>query len=163
MIQQSPADDLAILNPPAIKLTLAGVDVVCREYGFIEELKLRNISQPFIDDLMLLLINSDANSGDIDVREMDAVLAKHFDAIGVLMAHAINQPVEFVNALNIADGNLLLNAWWSANGPFFTRCVLTYVRSVKAKSQKAAGQMCTQPLSPTGTAPNESANIPTGN
>lgn len=157
MAKQAGADDLAVLNPPEIKLTLAGINVVCREYGFVEELELRSISQPFIDDLIVLIGRAEM----ISVRDTEALVIKHISAVKVMIARSVDQPVEWVNKLNKADGKTLMDGWWSANGPFFMRCATDYARSAVVTQRLVDGLTFMQRSLQAGTKQSTSENTPT--
>lgn len=135
-MKQSPSDDLAVLNPPVITEIIGGRHVTCREYGFIEELEMRSISQPFIDDLMEVMRNTEVSQRDIDL-----LIAKHLGAVQQMVARSADIDLGFIQSLSPKDGRLLLSMWWGANGPFFITCATDYLLSelVAQKIRGAAG------------------------
>ena len=155
----NPEEDLAVLNPPELKDTIAGREIVCREYGFIEELELRPISQPFIDDLMLVMRDT-----EITQRDIDLLVAKHLSAVQKMVAVSAGIDEPFIAGLKPQDGKRLLAMWWSANGPFFVTCATDYLLSAqvtkKVRKQMVDGLMSGQPLSPTDTTQTESDTTP---
>lgn len=135
------ADDLSILKPAVCKGVVAGKEITCREYGFIEELELRSVSQPFIDDLY----ESIKSNEKMTKRKDDILIAKHIHAIQVLVAKSADVEVEWVRSLNRIEGQKLFILWWNANGPFFIGCASDYLRSQLAEKAKGAGQTSTPP------------------
>lgn len=138
---KSGADDLTALNPKICTGTISGKTITCREYGFIEELELRYLSQPFIDDLCESIKSSEKNTK----RGDDLLVAKHIHAIQTLVAKSADVEVDWVRSLNRSEGQKLFNLWWSANGPFFIGCATDYLRSQLLAKMKDAGQISTQP------------------
>jgi hypothetical protein len=159
------ADDLQILHPEKTAV-IAGTEITCREYAFIEELELRPLTQPIIDGMIDLL-----NSKDFSDRELDLLIANNIKAAQQLMAISAGVEVEFVRSLNQADGRQLYALWWGVCGPFFVTCAKDYVVSKRmAAAQRlilakkmADGQTSMQPLSHTGTIPAESEATLTDN
>lgn len=156
----APTDDLAVMHPPVIKDTLGGREVTCREYGFIEELELRSISQPFIDDLMDVMSRTEVSQRDIDL-----LVAKHLGAVQQMVAKSADVDLVFIESLSPKDGRQLLAMWWSANGPFFITCATDYLLSdlvaQKVRTAAADGLMSGQPSSPQDTTQTESVATPT--
>lgn len=142
--------DLAILNPPVISDTVGGRQVTCREYGFIEELELRAVSQPFIDDLMQAL-----KTTEVAQRDIDLLVAKHHAAVQQMVAKSADVDLAFLQGLKPTEGRKLIAMWWSANGPFFITCATDYVLSdlvaQKVKARMVDGLMSGLPSSPTDT------------
>lgn len=117
------ADDLEILHPER-ELQIAGVKITMREYGFVEGMRLAGAAAPVVHDLAAL---SGANVAGslLEYANLQAVFAKHVDAIVGMVAQACDQPVEWVSKLQPVDGENLLLTWWAVNGPFFVRRVIT--------------------------------------
>ncbi|HBO4355100.1 TPA: hypothetical protein L4U31_002858 [Pseudomonas aeruginosa] len=136
-------DDLQVLHPD-ITVTVAGQSLVVREYGFVEGLQLRPRVQPLLDDLYALL-----KGEALELEQIVVVLGKHAELTIQLVAQAANVDVGFVQSLNQVDGQRLLMAWWTANGPFYVRGQAERVQ-VEAAVEKArlhAGATSTQPSS----------------
>ena len=112
-------DDLNVLHPEQ-SFKLAGRDIVVREYGFIEGLRLRPLTQPIIDALYELIPNQGTAP---ELEDILGVLAVHDEALVELMSVAADVEVEWIEQLNQDDGYTLMMAFWSANGPFFIRRV----------------------------------------
>lgn len=150
-------DDLAIMFPPEFYVMVGNEKVVLREYGFIEEMELRPHSQPFINDLMVLI-----GGAEVTIAAVDSLVVKHIQSVQVMIAASADKPVEWLRGLSKADGAKVYSAWWAANGPFFVRCATECLRS-DLVTKALAGLMLPQRSLPTTTAPSELENTPTAN
>ena len=140
------ADDLQVLHPER-SATIAGRELVVREYGFIEGLGLRPTVQPLLDDLYAQI----SGGGVPALEQILVMLGQHHQLIQELVATAADVEPEWVAGLNQYDGHLLLMMWWGANGPFYVRSVLNRVVAEKAEAAVRAGRTSTPPLSPPDT------------
>jgi len=144
------AQDLAVLNPDA-PAKIAGRQLVMREYGFIEGMRLQNLYAPFVNDLYQVM----RDSPDVPLHEVVELLGRHVDAVEELMAVAADVELDWVRGLADVDGMNLLYLWWNVNCPFFMRRVFDR-RSAEVAVEKArAGAMSTPSSSSTGTAPQQ--------
>ncbi len=125
-------DDTSIMYPPEHSVMVKGEKIVLREYGWIEEQELRRYSQPFMNDLMVLL-----DGTDITAVAIDSLVVKHTQAVQRLIAAAANKTVDWVRALTKAEGQAVYSAWWAANGPFMVSCAAECVRSELMKKALA--------------------------
>ena len=150
-------DDLAILHPKEQFAVVQGEKVVLREFTFFEDYELREHSQPFIDDLMVLFGNPNANFASVD-----ALVAKHIKAVQTMIATSCGKPLQWVRNLSRHDGRAVYDAWWAANGPFFVRCATECLRS-DLIAKALAGLMYGQRSEPTTTATMKSSATPTDN
>lgn len=133
------ADDLEILHPER-ELTIKGRKLCVREYGFIEGLRLRPLLQPFLDDLHSIALNEDRVP---DLSEVTVLLGVYADLVVQAVAKAADVEPDWINGLSQDEGELLLMAWWGANGPFFVRTVVRRILIKKQAQAEAerAGQM----------------------
>lgn len=139
-------NDLAVLHPE-IRVTIRGQSLVAREYGFVEGLRLRPIAQPLLDDLYELL-----KGEHLGLEQVIVVLGKHHDLTVELMAASLDVDVSFFRTLNQKEGQRLLMAWWTANGPFYLSTLQDRVgvEAIEAQVRANAGAMYTQPSSERG-------------
>lgn len=142
------ADDLQVLHPNQT-VTIAGRTITVREYGFIEGLGLRPLVQPLLDALHESL----AAGQTPDLEHIILTLARNATALRELIAVAADVEPEWIDGLNQSDGHLLLMLWWTANGPFYVRCVFDRLAAQAAEARARAGQMSTQSSSVEDTAP----------
>lgn len=148
-------DDLTVMFPPECFVMVGTEKVVLREYGFIEEMELRPHSQPFINDLMLLI-----GGVDVTLAAVDALVVKHIQSVQVMIAASADKTVEWLRGLNKEDGAQVYRAWWEANGPFFMRCATECLRS-ELVTKALAGLTLPQRSSPADTNQIELENTPT--
>jgi hypothetical protein len=127
-------DDLEILHPER-EPTIAGRQLVVREYGFVEGLKLRPLYAPMVETLKPVLAEGELNALE-DVLDL---LAEHADRLPELMAKACDQPTEWVAGLGHEDGHHLLLVWWGVNGPFFVRSAVGQLLNERLRAARCAG------------------------
>tara|TARA_R110000868_G_scaffold9204_3_gene46454 strand:+ start:43067 stop:43537 length:471 start_codon:yes stop_codon:yes gene_type:complete len=135
------ANDLQLLHPNLVA-TVNGREVTVREYGFVEGLQLQPLLQPFLDDLYEL-IKAD-NLPPVD--QIVGLIAQHKDA--VLQAIAVSADIQLGELEAIKsqyEGRTLLMKWWTANGPFFYRCVLDRILAERQVEKLRAGAIPTPP------------------
>ncbi len=133
------ADDLNVLHPN-LEATLNGRQVVVREYGFIEGLKLQAELQPFLDGLYAMTVAGTTPA----LHEILALIGKHTDLITSAMAISLDvDPQELATLKDHQEGHTLLMKWWIANGPFFWRCVRDRIAGERAVAKHLAGQTST--------------------
>lgn len=111
------ADDLEVLHPN-VTLTIDKKTITVREYNFIEGLRVRAATKPFIDELYGIFEQS-----TLDVDAYLHLIAVHIDLLLPHIAIAADVEPDFLDTLNTRDGEQLLSAWWIANGPFFLRAL----------------------------------------
>lgn len=128
------ADDLEVLHPER-EVTIAGRQLVVREYGFVEGLKLRPLYAPLIETLKPVLAEGELP----DLEQILGLLVQHADALPPLMATACDQPVEWVASLGHEDGHNLMLVWWGVLGPFFVRSAAGQLLSERLRAMRRAG------------------------
>ncbi|MGH1447879.1 MAG: DUF6631 family protein [Pseudomonadaceae bacterium] len=154
------ADDLQVLHPELPVKNVGGRDLVVREYGFIEGLRMRPIIEPMLKD-MEALISLDGQPTNDQVLDL---MGNHIEEFQELLAVASDTDVAFVAGLNQNDGTRLADAWWLVNGPFYWRTAISRVAvaRVQAKAAKTAGATSTPPSSGTATESATSDATPAG-
>lgn len=142
------ANDLQVMHPN-LASTLNGRQVITREYGFVEGLEQQPLLQPFLDGLYEL-VKAD---GVPPLDQIMALIARNKDAVLAAVAVAADVELEELQNLKsqIEGRNLLMN-WWTANGPFFYRCVLDRIRAEREVARLRAGATSTAPSSGPATA-----------
>lgn len=142
-------DDLEILNPER-PVTIAGRDLVLREYGFIEGLRLAELYAPFVDDLYEQL----AAGGVVPtLDEIVDLIGRHHTDIVKLVAISADVEEAWVMGLSDRDGMNLLYVWWVVNSHFFMRRVLDRLAAQRALARAVAGATSTPSSSSTDTGP----------
>lgn len=145
------ADDLQVLHPDRT-LSIAGCSVTVREYGFVEGLGLRPLMQPFLDDLYALVKGRQELP---PLEEIMVVFGTHYELVAQLMAQSADVELEWVRQLDSRQGQMLLYAWWTVNGPFFVGAVVDRIRAeaAAAAERARAGRTSTQSSLPEGMEP----------
>lgn len=139
-------DDLAVLHPE-LEITVAHRALVVREYGLVEGLRLRAALQPFTDALQVQF-----EQGDALVEDVMDLVAAHWERLRGPIALSAGVEPDWVDVLGDADGDLLLNAWWSVCGPFFVRRILRRAAE-RLRRQALAGATSMPSSSTPATAP----------
>lgn len=158
----SGADDLEILHPERV-VVIGGRTVTVREYGFVEGLRLRPLMQGLLDGLHQLT----ADGQELTLEGVLGLVSAELEPVLELVTIAAGVERGWLDELNDADGQLLLLAWWGANGPFFVRQLQTrLLTELLARQHRArlvagsAGVTSTPPSSATATIPTGSATTP---
>lgn len=131
-------DDLEVLHPER-QVSIAGRELVMREYGFVEGLKLRPLYAPLIETLKPVLAEAELP----DLEQILDLLAEHAERLPQLMATACDQPLEWVTSLGHEAGHNLMLVWWGVNGPFFVRSAAGQLLSEKVREMRRAGATST--------------------
>ncbi|MDI3489558.1 MAG: hypothetical protein PWP11_835 [Thauera sp.] len=153
------ADDLDVLHPERV-LSIGGRQVVVREYGNVEWLRLLPSASPLVTALAEKL----GEGAALDYETALGVLAEHIDAVLPFVLQSADMDRAAFDALGADDAELLLMAWWGVNGRFFVQRAANRlgVAQLQAALARSAGANSTQPSSPTATAPQTSVATPQG-
>lgn len=146
--------DLDVLHPERA-INIAGRQIVVREYGFVEGLRLRPLTQPILDALYQTITARDTPP---ELESIIGVLADCSTELVSLMAIAADVDECWVAGLGQDDGYLLMMVWWNVNGPFFIRRVVNREVARRAVERPPAGSISTAPLS----VPDMEAELPAG-
>lgn len=111
-------DDLAIMFPDQT-LTLNGEELLVREYRFVEGTRLLPVAAPIIERLRKC-----KDVSNITVAELDEIAAEYIDNIVYLISVSIDAEPEWIENLNLEDGQTLLLKWWQVNSPFLLKKAL---------------------------------------
>ncbi|ATG73682.1 hypothetical protein AN401_07265 [Zobellella denitrificans] len=153
--------DLEILHPER-PVTIAGRELVLREYGFVEGLRLRSQMQPFLDDLFRLM----QMESEPEVDQVLGLIGDHVDQVVAWAAQAAGVTPQWVAGLPPAEGETLLIVWWEVNSPFFVRQLqmreMTRILRQAKSREHSAGATSTATSSPPDTARNALATTPSG-
>lgn len=145
--------DAAILCPDR-EDTVAGAKVLVHEYTWAEGLEHHALVDILTDAMAGIALKGDFH----DLDSLRAAFGKNKEVLFQLIAIASGQPVDWVAALNDADGEHLFLLWWGVNADFFLRRVL---RSVQlAKVRELAGLTSLPASSMQGTTHSGSEAIP---
>lgn len=135
-------DDVAVMHPE-ITRTIAGRTITLREYGFIDGLRLRARTQPFVLALEQLFRTSDGLTDDVM-----AVVGEHYDLVREAIAQSAGVELDWIEALRGDDAEMLLITWWEVCGPFFVHQILRRLNERARRLQRLAGAS-SSPSSPT--------------
>jgi hypothetical protein len=124
--------DLDTLFPERTAI-IDGRDVVMREYGFVESLRLSTAIAALVDAMAGVALAG--NFQDID--SLRVAFGDQADAVLQLIAAACDQPLTWVQGLDAAPGEQLMMLWWGVNTDFFLRRVLQSVQLAKLREVQA--------------------------
>lgn len=148
--------DLAILHPER-HASIAGVDVLMREYSFAESLRHNALVVALSDAMTGVALSGDFN----DLDSLRHAFGDNSEILLRLIAIACDQPLAWVEGLGALDGEQLFLLWWAVNADFFLRRVLLSVQLRKVR--ELDGLMSNAPSLPPDTTPGSSATTPTVN
>lgn len=137
------ADDLEILHPER-EVIIVGRQLVVREYGFVEGLRLMPLAEPLIEALRTHL----EDGQPWGVEAVHAMLGRHAEAVVRLMAVAADVEPEWIDSLDQNAGTELMFWWWTVNGPFYMRCAVDRAKAALAVKAQRAGRTSTPPSLP---------------
>ncbi len=139
--EEQGANDLEVLHPNR-SATIAGREVVVREYGFVEGMKMLGMLEPFLADLKQLM----EDDQPLTVAACSVLFSQHMDVITEAVAVAADVDVEWLAELSQDDGYHLIMLWWTANGPFYIRTARNRIFADRVERARATvGQTFTQP------------------
>lgn len=153
--------DLEVLHPNR-ELTLGGVKVVVREYGNVEWLRALAVAEPLVAEIAVLIACDAVPTYERVLR----VIAEHIDGLLPLILQSVDRDRAWLDSLKNAEVEVLLMAWWGANGHFFVQRAANRAamdeqeRLVLLAAAGSAGGASTPPSSPTATARASSASTP---
>lgn len=135
-------NELEVLHPE-VSFELADKTVVVREYGNVEWLRLLPSTEPLVAEIARQLASAEMPAYEAVLM----VVASHADAMLPLIAQAIDQPTEWVEALAPDHFEALLQQWWGVNGRFFVQRAINRV-AVARQEQRLRQQV--QATTPAG-------------
>ncbi|WP_174866795.1 DUF6631 family protein [Pectobacterium polaris] len=123
-------------------LTLAGVDVTVREYTLMDSLSLHEPIAQLVSALADVM-----KSRALSFDEVESLLARHVHIIPVLVARSVDQPAEWVLALNATDGQTLLDWFWTINRHFFMTAAVRRITVQNVQNRTSSDTAASSPLS----------------
>lgn len=130
--QPSAAEQLQVLDPN-LALTVAGRDIVIREYGFHEGLAVAHKASGFIADMQ-----ASCKDGSLRYTRIRRLFGVHADVVTAIAAQAADVEVDWVRALKGADAELFMSAWFSVQTGFFVGEVALELREEQHRAALAA-------------------------
>ena len=106
--------DMSVLFPDST-LTLAGREVIVREFTYKEALNLSVTAYPLLSTM------AEAASEGAGYLLFDKVIPPHWDLWLKLLSIATGEDPAWIEGLNNRDGELLTLTFWRVNSDFFTR------------------------------------------
>lgn len=116
-------DELQVLAPHRTVL-IKQQHITVRELGFFESLQLQVPIAALVGRLASL---AQHDTGRVDLSQLYAVCGDDPEATLDLVAHACDQPKEWVQTLSASEGDLLLMTFWAVNADFFLQRVLSLI------------------------------------
>lgn len=148
--------DMEVLHPERF-VVLGGVNVMVREYGNIEWLRLLPAAEPMVAAVAEMLAGPDEPTYEAALN----AIATHTDGLLPMILQAVNRDVAWLESLGPDDVENLLMAWWGVNFHFFVRRARTrqaveqasaaLKQRIVEQATASAGVPSTPPSSPTGT------------
>ncbi|NLC60144.1 MAG: hypothetical protein GX761_02530 [Gammaproteobacteria bacterium] len=143
------AKELAVMRPE-LKLTIAGREIVMREYDFFESMEIVYEDPGFLEGCLQAFTANDARD---PWEAMRPLFGKHRAFCKRAAALAAGVEVEWIEGLaNPRDVDTLMSAWFSVNGHFFVHEVAVMLRGRRAKAA-SAGPKSSPASPPTDSAP----------
>lgn len=112
--------ELGILIPEQT-ITIQGEKIVVHELTFKQGLELSGAVSVLVNATLDRLAGFQDKLPESYFDELQQVFAEHLGAMQHVMSASCNRPIEWVEGLNDADGQLLLMATWLVNKDFFFR------------------------------------------
>ncbi|MCA0240167.1 MAG: hypothetical protein LCI02_04850 [Proteobacteria bacterium] len=129
-----PENELEVLHPERVVTLRGGRRLMVREYAHVEWLRLLAPAEPLVASIAAAL----EQGRDPTYEEALACLAGNIDALAPLIAQACDLDLDDYAALPPDDGELVLMAWWGANGRFFVGRALNRVAVRRQERQARA-------------------------
>lgn len=140
----SPAAEQLAELVPNLSITVAGRDLVIREYGAFEGLEVAAQASAFMDDMVAL-----GRAGDLTWTRVRRLLGKHPDATLAIAARAADVEPEWVRGLGRADLDLFLSSWFGVNAGFFVHEVVAAMQDAMMQAALSKAGTTSSSASPT--------------
>lgn len=147
------AEELDVLHSER-HITLGGRQVVVREYGHVEWLRLLPAAAPLVEAIAALL----EAGREPSYEEALTIVARHIDGLLPLILRAADLDAQTFERLPPDEGELLLMTWWGVNGRFFVGRAIN--RVAIARVEQRATARSTPPSSHTVTSAPTSSTTP---
>lgn len=151
------ADALAVMRPE-LKLTIAGREIVMREYDFFESMEIVYEDEAFLEGCLQAFTGA---GGREPWEAMRPLFGRHRAFCKRAAALAAGVDVEWIEGLrDPRDVDTLMSSWWAVNGHFFVHEVAVLLRGRRAMTA-SAGTKSSPASPPTDSgAPTASADTP---
>lgn len=123
----SAAEDLASLQPNH-ELTVAGRQLVVREYSFFEGLEVAHHAAAFIADMHRMTAG-----GDLKYAQIRRLFGVHKDVIIKIAAQSADVEPEWVAGLQGNEAELFMSTWFAVNSSFFVHEVIVEMREARQR------------------------------
>lgn len=136
---------------PKLAITIAGRDVVIREYGAFEGLEVAAQAAALVADMVAVA----RSQGELTWPEMRRLIGKHADVTAAIAARAADVEPGWVRGLKRNDLEQFLSAWFGVNVGFFVHEVLAVLQDEAVRRQLAtrlAGTTSSPASPPSGSA-----------
>lgn len=124
---ESPALDAVAALVPDVKVTVAGRDLVFREYAVFEGYEVAFAAREFIADL-----HDQAKTGGIKYANVRRLIGPHQAVIVQIAALSAGVDEAWIRGLGREDADQFFAAWFVANAGFFVREVLFDIQQEQA-------------------------------
>lgn len=120
---------------PDVPLVVNGRELLVREYTFGESLEVSILAAPLIADIARTIAN-----GALRYDRVRPLLARHRDIVLVLVSRSAGVEPEWIAGLPRAQGELLVNTWFTVNCGFFVHEAATQLLDLRAAATASTGQ-----------------------
>lgn len=145
-------DDLQALKGNS-SLTVAGRDLVVREYEFYEGLEVAHRATALI-----AAMHAACSDGQLRYDRIRRLFGAHRDVVVPLIAQSTDVEVDWVMALPSADKEQLTSVWFGVNASFFVQeVVMDMIGAAQAAAMSSAGRTSSRDLPSPASAPSISS------
>lgn len=139
----SPALDAVAALVPDVKTTIAGRELVFREYAVFEGYEVAHLARAFIAGLY-----AEMKSGGLKYANVRRLIGPHQAVVVKIAAMSASVDEDFVRALNREDADQFFASWFVANAGFFVREVLYDIQQERADRAMGLKSTDSLPASP---------------
>jgi hypothetical protein len=115
---------------PDVRVTIAGRDLVVREYAFFEGLEVAHQAQALIAAMHAAAIAD----GSLRYDRIRRLFGVHSDVVIPIAAQAADVEPDWVLQLSRSDAERFISAWFSANSSFFVHEVVVELREERQRA-----------------------------
>lgn len=124
----SPAEQLQAISPE-LRVTIAGRELVMREYGYFEGLEVAHRAAGFIAAMHAL-----CSDGQLRFDRIRRLFGVHEAAVVVVAAQAADVDPAWVRGLSREDSETFMSAWFGVNAGFFVHEVVVEMREDRQRA-----------------------------
>ena len=148
---QPAVDELSVLLPD-MPLVIAGRSLVVREYRFGESLEVAVLAAPLIADIAATIATTAPR-----YDQVRPLFARHRALVMQLVAKSADVEPEWIASLGRAEGELLVNTWFTVNCGFFVHEAGVLTLEAQRHAAAQAGVSSSPPSLQPGTAESSSS------